>query len=666
MARPLRTRLAAVAALLASLVGPTPFAAAQDARTLDVQRFRPAPDRYGFLGIPGTRTPGPWAWNVSLFVDYASEPLTFRRLADDARLPVIRHRVGADVIAQLGILDRVAVVLDAPMVLYQSVDDELLGDDTAVSAMALRDPYAAVRVRVLGEGAPPEHAPPEGAGLALQVATTLPFGLENEFAGEGAPQLEATALGDFHFLDFGLAAMAGYRHRFGEPSVLGVRFRNEIFAGLALKTPTILVANLSALFEVRATTALDDEAFQSANTAVEGEAGLRWAEGDVALTWAVGMGFSGGVGTPGFRGIFGVELAPRTHDLDGDGLVDDEDECRHLPEDLDGVDDADGCPDPDNDGDLIPDEDDRCPDEAADLERDADEDGCPDPVTDADDDGIVDDVDACPERPEDRDGWRDEDGCPDPDDDHDGIPDAEDDCRREAEDRDGFEDADGCPDPDDDGDGVPDAEDACPRTPEDADGHADEDGCPDPDDDRDGVLDADDACPGERETIDGTDDDDGCPDAGGRARWRPFGEAPEGELPGLRGRVRFAGDGSIRGISRGAIDQLARHLLARWGARWRVSIGVDEAAARAALTAALTERGVPAARFVVASDDALGAAEVRVERLEVPAPAPPQPPTDAAADEEAPDTEGSDERAPDEQAPDTGAPAPSGEAAAEP
>ena len=610
--------------LLAACLALASAPAAAQGRSLDIERFRPAPDRNGFIGIPGTRTPGEWGWNASLVTSYSAEPLTFRRIDDGTRLPVIRHRVGADFIAQLGILDRVAVVLDAPVVLWQDTDTEPLdGGGPALAAVALRDPYVATRVRILGEGSSADHARSEGEGLALQVGTTLPFGLEQSFAGEGNPQLEAMVIGDFHFLDFGVGANVGYRHRFAEPRLLGVQFANELFFGLGLKVPTFFVANLGAIVEVRVETALDQEAFQDASTAVEGDFGLRWAEGDIALSWVVGTGFNGGVGTPAFRGIFGIELAPRTHDLDGDGLVDDADHCPRLPEDIDDFEDDDGCPDPDNDGDLIPDEDDRCPLVQADFDRDEDEDGCTDPVRDADGDGVSDDVDACPGQPEDRDGHDDEDGCPDLDDDGDGVADALDRCPAELEDVDGFEDGDGCPDPDDDGDGVGDADDQCPRDAEDRDGHDDEDGCPDPDDDRDGVIDGEDRCPDQAETINGVDDTDGCPDRGGQTFWRAEGaELP----PGLRGRVRFGADGALHATSRPVVDQLARHLLARWGIRWQVAIAEGAPAHATALRAALVERGVPENRFEVVADPTVTSWNVFVRRAPAPVLAPSTPP----------------------------------------
>ena len=137
---------------------------------------------------------------------------------------------------------------------------------------------------------------------------------------------------------------------------------------------------------------------------------------------------------------------PECHeDTDGDGLYDPIDKCPTEPEDLDGFEDDDGCP------------------------EDQDTDG----------DGLLDSVDHCPREPEDKDGFQDEDGCPDPDNDGDGILDGVDKCPNQAEDFDQFEDTDGCPDPDNDADGILDVNDKCPNEPEDFDGDADEDGCPD-------------------------------------------------------------------------------------------------------------------------------------------------------------------------------------------
>ena len=102
---------------------------------------------------------------------------------------------------------------------------------------------------------------------------------------------------------------------------------------------------------------------------------------------------------------------PRSKDRDGDGIPDNVDRCPDQPEDKDGFQDEDGCPDLDNDG-----------------------------------DGIPDTLDKCPNEPEDKDGFQDQDGCPDPDNDGDGIPDTLDKCPNEPETFNNYQDADGCPD----------------------------------------------------------------------------------------------------------------------------------------------------------------------------------------------------------------------------
>jgi outer membrane protein OmpA-like peptidoglycan-associated protein len=166
-------------------------------------------------------------------------------------------------------------------------------------------------------------------------------------------------------------------------------------------------------------------------------------------------------------------------DSDRDKVPDPQDGCPDQPEDMDGNNDADGCPDLDNDHDGLPDLDDKCPDLAEDVDGFEDGDGCPD--LDNDQDGIQDSADKCPNEPEDFDSDLDTDGCPDlvKDGDDDGLPDDLDRCPLQAEDLDGYQDDDGCPDLDNDLDGIPDEMDKCPTQPETFNGLEDDDGCPD-------------------------------------------------------------------------------------------------------------------------------------------------------------------------------------------
>ncbi|MGM0595870.1 MAG: OmpA family protein [Myxococcota bacterium] len=161
-----------------------------------------------------------------------------------------------------------------------------------------------------------------------------------------------------------------------------------------------------------------------------------------------------------------VKLSVKVTDSDGDGIPDSKDKCPNKPEDFDGFEDKDGCPDKDNDGDGIADSVDKCPgkdkdkennfkDVAEDIDGFEDKDGCPD--KDNDGDGIADSVDKCPGKDKDK----------------------ENNFKDVAEDIDGFEDDDGCPDKDNDKDGIPDVKDKCPNKPEVFNGYLDKDGCPD-------------------------------------------------------------------------------------------------------------------------------------------------------------------------------------------
>jgi OmpA-OmpF porin, OOP family len=131
----------------------------------------------------------------------------------------------------------------------------------------------------------------------------------------------------------------------------------------------------------------------------------------------------GSFGGPGFPltglGKGGSDIGPMSDaalsrvrvDSDNDGVPDDVDQCPDMPEDKDGFQDEDGCPDFDNDNDGIYDSQDQCPNDPEDFDGFEDSDGCPD--LDNDKDGIPDKLDKCPNTPEDMDGYQDEDGCPD-------------------------------------------------------------------------------------------------------------------------------------------------------------------------------------------------------------------------------------------------------------
>jgi outer membrane protein OmpA-like peptidoglycan-associated protein len=95
----------------------------------------------------------------------------------------------------------------------------------------------------------------------------------------------------------------------------------------------------------------------------------------------IGVGISFHVGRPRTATPEETRLAQTPPpDRDGDGIPDDQDACPDRPEDFDGFEDADGCPDIDNDMDRVLDIADKCPDVPETYNGYEDEDGCPDTV----------------------------------------------------------------------------------------------------------------------------------------------------------------------------------------------------------------------------------------------------------------------------------------------
>ena len=347
--------------------------ATAQSRTLDVQRFQPALDDAGFIGLDGTRTPEPFRFAFALFLDLALDPVELE-LSGDKFVPV-QKRIATHVSAEVGLFGRLAVAARLPLILLQEGQNLPPPNAGELESFALVDPQLAIRYRFFGVSMVDRNAPRDGPGLALQLAATLPIGTDDAYASDGATQLDAALLGDFQLLGAGAGASLGFRHHFRDEAGGGLELKNEFTFAVAFKLPLPPVPAVVALLELRGATAFEGEA----STALELALGANLNLGDVVLALAGSLGLTDGIGSPDGRVVLGVRWSPTDSDQDGDGLSDGDDQCPFLAEDRDGFNDTDGCPEPDNDNDLVPDLDDRCPDEQAEEGRDEDEDGCTDP-----------------------------------------------------------------------------------------------------------------------------------------------------------------------------------------------------------------------------------------------------------------------------------------------
>jgi hypothetical protein len=363
----------------AALLACAALAAPARAQDIDLERFVPALDAEGFLGVQGSRTPGHLRTSFGAFVNYTSgllewpsgiaiDGVTIDEDVGDVAL--VDHRVALALSAELGLGERVALALTAPLVLYQTDDVPVAAIDD-LQAFAVSDPGLHARCRLLGDAGEDRR---DGPGLGVQAGASAPIGSEDAFASDEAVRAYGQLLFDMHLLGLGFGTSVGVRHVFSGEDAEGPDRKPEMTFGAALKVPIPPLYPLAGLLEVRGATD-----FQSSDTTpIEGELGALLGLGEWTLALAVGAGLHGRFGSPDVRAIAGVWYTPSVTDTDGDGVSDGDDGCPPLPEDRDGHQDGDGCPDPDNDNDLVPDVDDLCPNQEAIEGRDDNEDGCTD------------------------------------------------------------------------------------------------------------------------------------------------------------------------------------------------------------------------------------------------------------------------------------------------
>jgi outer membrane protein OmpA-like peptidoglycan-associated protein len=463
----------AAAGVLACALLATPSADAQDG--FSTLQFTPNPAQsLNLFNVASAQIRGNAEWGLGTIMNYADDALVTSQGSTTSSL--VASQLTLDVLAAIGLGDRLEVGVGLPVVLFQSGDNiPLLGVDGSAAGAGIADPRLALKVLLLNNDTAEE---PGGPALALVLDTFFPLGDPRSFQGDDGVRVHPRLAFDYALASGPrISVNAGYMVR-----TTAVLSNLEVDDVITFGAGTVIpVGAIDIIAEVVGSASALAEGIHEEEFPLELLAGARYhTENGFGITYGAGVGLVAGFGAPDWRAFIGFDYENSgCADCDEDGLINLQDDCPFDAEDFDGFQDNDGCPELDNDGDGVPDIDDACPLAPEDLDGNEDEDGCAETeITDIDGDGIIDEEDACPEDPEDDDGFDDEDGCPDPDNDRDGLLDADDECPDDPEDVDGYEEEVGCPDPDNDGDGLSDSEDACPNEPEDFDGFEDTDGCP--------------------------------------------------------------------------------------------------------------------------------------------------------------------------------------------
>ncbi len=476
---------------------------AQEGGNIDLQAFRPAMDSRGFITVNASQVLGKNEVSFGLVTTWGRGLLRFE---DGGNTYEVENVITPTLVAAYGLpLPKIDLELGAALPFTVMSGDRQPDSDAGTPGNPNDDQRYSFDGQGVGDASlhlkwrlrSTSRRP--GIGAALIASVSFPTASEeNRWLGDDTVVPQLTAVIDYEIGRFRLAGNGGIRWRDDS------RFVDDMSGPTPLPlTGGVIEAGTSAPFGFGASYAVVPQRFEAVTELfgavpfsgenyfpLEALAGLKlYLARNSFLSFGAGAGLLADEGAnPDARAFLGIVFEPNIGDRDGDGIKDDIDACPDEPEDKDGFEDSDGCPELDNDRDGIPDSDDGCPMDPEDKDGFDDEDGCPDADRfDRDGDKILDDADACPDDPEDYDHFEDNDGCPDPDNDQDGILDIDDLCPDEAEDMDAFEDADGCPEPDNDSDLILDHADACPRrdgetvkqTAEVYNTVKDDDGCPD-------------------------------------------------------------------------------------------------------------------------------------------------------------------------------------------
>ncbi len=382
-----------VLAMVAAMARP----AAADPPPMDAQNFQPHTDYHGWFTTHYARTLELGKPAFAMWFTYARDPVLYR-YDDGSFQRVVGDLATMDLQAAIG-FGPADLAVDIPIHLAIS-GDGFDGWTDAFVGTAVGDIRIVPKVRFM-------DAEEKKFGVGFVLPLSLPSGNEALYAGRSFLSFAPMLMLSGHIGMLRMGANLGYR--ITRPEEV-----EDLIAGNAfLWRAAVSVTPIDAL-------AFSGEIFGDVRGVPRNDP-TEWLAGatiypvpGVAFRIAAGTSIGQGVPSPEGRIVFGLgyTIMPPT-DRDGDGVSDKADECPGEPEDIDGWEDDDGCPDPDNDGDGVLDTEDECPDRPETLNGTDDKDGCPDAAGDRDGDGFLDDEDDCPTQPETVNGVEDDDGCPD-------------------------------------------------------------------------------------------------------------------------------------------------------------------------------------------------------------------------------------------------------------
>lgn len=298
---------------------------------LDVQRFHSAYD--GDLTFSRNDPSSHKGLGAGLVFSYANNPLVYRYDDPDAtEVAVLSDLLAADLYGSWG-FGRVRAGLGLPMYLYS-------GGAVVPGTTRLGDMHLDVQGVILDRQK-------SGLGVGVNLNLTLPTGMESAGLGEPVPTVAvdmSVAYGKRWLVQADLGFGTGGGTSLPPDLKWGPSFRWGVAGSIPVGE------------QLRAVGELDGEVVLpvsgGASTPMEWRIGAIYAPiKPIAVQLAVGTGLGRGIGAPDVRAIAGVAWVPTRSgnrsvvaDRDGDGIPVPLDLCPDQAEDVNRVEDKDGCP----------------------------------------------------------------------------------------------------------------------------------------------------------------------------------------------------------------------------------------------------------------------------------------------------------------------------------
>lgn len=313
-----------------------PLASAQDQvpdTPINAQLFQPAVDGDYFRMSDSVLTASKsLVWRATL--DYSHRPLEYTTWDGSEDIVI----VGGVTQLDLGFgyaLGNLRLGADLPLLVHG-------GGDVGNTAVGIGQPWVDVKYQL----SDPNEKP---LGAAIVGRALIPNGDGASPGLGGGPGGSLELVGDTRLSDgFRLTVSAGARLQ-SDVEIAKTVWGSRLLLGLGSQFAVTDNVDLTMEFSTQPVLgAFSDVYARPTELLVGAQVPMGGEEAKYALRPAFSLGLGDSAGTPTYRLIFQFRRLPTTgpKDLDGDGIVDAEDACPEVPEDMDGYEDTDGCAEP--------------------------------------------------------------------------------------------------------------------------------------------------------------------------------------------------------------------------------------------------------------------------------------------------------------------------------